>query len=252
MTTTRVRPAPSGLRGAFRGLLGLLLVLAVPACSAEYRATSPEEVRELAAGTQAREDRNVAERHLRTAVRAYDTDTPLTLGLVAVNDTCIGGAEKEWFFQSGDDRYRIRCSMDITAYYGADPKRIGDVLEGVLTAGSHDVSASPPGPIPFGRDDYRGRLVDYYRGHGANPTGPNTPEPAHLFAPPQDLSWDTLRSSPQTLVGERGQCAKDDPPVTRCLREPAAGTVADMRKRYGMVFELKISASDYHVVLKEG
>ncbi|WP_406391049.1 hypothetical protein [Streptomyces sp. NBC_00887] len=252
MTTTRLPRAAPGGRTVLRCLLGLLLVLAVPACSADERATSPEEVRELAGGTQAQEARKVAEDHLRTAVRAYDEDTPLVLGLTTVNDQCIGGAAKEWFFPTGDDRYRIRCSQNITAYYGADPKRIGDHLDAVLTAGDHDVSASPTGPIPFGHDDYRTRLVSYYRGHGPNPTGPDTPEPFHLSVAPQTLTWDTLRSSPKTLLAESGPCTENDPPVARCLREPASTTVADLRRRYGMVFRLEMSASDYHQVFKDG
>ncbi|MFD9502184.1 hypothetical protein [Streptomyces sp. NPDC060035] len=250
MTKTWAPRTTSGGRGTVRCLLGLLLFLAVPACSSDHRATSPEEVRERAAGPPAQEARKAAEDYLRTTVRAYDKDTPLVLGLVRVNDRCIGGAAKEWFFQTGDDRYRIRCDLHITAYYGADPQQIGDTLDAVLTAGDHDVSASPSGPIPFGHDDYRGRLVDYYREHGPNPTGPDTPEPAHLFAPPQTLSWDTLRSSPKTLVNESGPCTEDDPPVTRCLREPTSRTVADLRQQHGMVFELEMSASDYYQVLK--
>ncbi|MFE6037060.1 hypothetical protein [Streptomyces sp. NPDC056452] len=252
MTTTRLPRAASGGRRSLGGLLGLLLVLAVPACSAEDRATSPEEVRELAGGTEAQEARKEAETYLRTAVRAYDKNTPLVLGLTTVNDLCIGGAAKEWFFQTGDDRYRIRCSLKITAYYGADPKRIGDTLDAVLTAGDHDVSAFPTGPIPFGHDDYRTRLVSYYRGRGPNPTGPDTPEPFQLFDPAQTLSWDTVRSSPKTPVEETGPCTENDPPVTRCLREPASTTVADLRRRYGMVFKLETSASDYYLVFKDG
>lgn len=251
MTMTWDPSVTSCGRRAVRCLLGLLLVLAVPACSAEYRATSPEEVRELAAGPPAREARKEVEDHFRTAVRAYDERTPLALGLVTVHDTCFGGAAKEWFFQTGDDQFRIRCSMRLTAYYGGDPQRIGDVLDGVLTAGDHDASAFPPGPILFGHGDYRGRLVDYYRGKGPNPTGPNAPEPVQLSLHPQDLSWDTLRSSPRTPVEESYPCTEDDPPVTRCLREPESRTVADIRKQYGMVFKLEMSGSDYYRLFKD-
>ncbi|MET7367504.1 hypothetical protein ABZS61_16925 [Streptomyces sp. NPDC005566] len=248
MTMTRAPRATSGGRRAAGCLPGLLLVLAVTACSAADRATSPEEVRELASGTQAQEARKTAEDYRRNTVRAYDRDTPLTLGLVTVTDTCIGGAAREWFFPTDDDRYRIHCDLRITAYYGADPKRIGDVLDGILTAGDHDVSASSPGPIPF---EHGGPLVDYYRGKGPNPTGPGTPEPARLSTPGQTLSWDTLRSSRATPVAESGPCPPDDPPVTRCLREPASATVAGLRKQYGMVFALELSASDYYTVLRD-
>lgn len=229
----------------------LLLALSVSACSSEYRATSPEEVRELANGAPARKARQEVEAHLRATVRAYDEETPLALGLVTVNDTCVGGGEKEWFFQTGDDQYRIRCLLHVTAWFGADPARIADVLDGVFTAGDRAASAgAPAASVPFGHDDHHRRLVDYYRGRGPNPTGPDTPEPAQISDTSQTLSWDTVRSSARTPVEEPESCVDDGPPVTRCLHEPASTTVAEVRARHGMVFRLDLGNAEYYKVSK--
>ncbi|MFF2140792.1 hypothetical protein, partial [Streptomyces sp. NPDC058193] len=225
----------------------LLLVLPLSACSSADRATSPEEVRELANGAPARKARQEAEDHLRGVVRAYDEKTPLTLGLVAVDDRCAGGSAKEWFFRTGDDRYRIRCILHVSAWFGADPDRIGDVLDAVFTAGDRASSAgAPAASVPFGHDDYRDRLVAYYRDRGPNPTGPDTPEPVEVSNPSQTLSWDTVRSPARTPVEEPEACGESNPPVTRCLREPASTTVTAVRARHGMVFRLDLSYTQYY------
>ncbi|MFD4946436.1 hypothetical protein ACFWNT_28840 [Streptomyces sp. NPDC058409] len=256
MTVKWAPASASAMRDAVKRLLGflsLLLVLTLSACSSQNRATSPKEVRDLADSTQAQQSRKAAEEHLRNIVHAYDKNTALTLGLVTVNDMCIGGAAKEWFFPTGDDQYKIRCAMRVTAYYGADPHRIGDVLDGIFTAGDRDsLAGAPRGTIPFNHDYYRRHLVDYYRGHGPNPTGPHTQEPAQVFDPSQTLSWDTVRSSRKKLVEEQDPCVKSEPPVTRCLHEPTSKTVADIRKQYGTVFKLEISAANYYQVSKDG
>ncbi|MEU4351774.1 hypothetical protein [Streptomyces sp. NPDC023838] len=253
MTVKWAPPALSAVRDAVKRLLGLLLILALSACSSQDRATSPEEVRKLADSAQAQRSRKAAEDHLRTIVNAYAKNTPLILGLVTVNDLCAGGAAKQWFFQTGDDQYKIRCAMRITAYYGADPHRIADVLDGILTAGDHDSSdGAPGGTIPFHHGSHGSPLVDYYRGKAPNPPGQNAPEPALLFDPSQTLSWDTVRSSERKLIDEPDPCPSNDPPVTRCLREPASRTVADIRKKYGMVFKLEISMINYYRVSKDG
>ncbi|MFF4245720.1 hypothetical protein ACFYY2_14765 [Streptomyces sp. NPDC001822] len=240
MTKTRVRAALS---------LPLGLLLALTGCSAQDRATDPEEVRELAGGTRARHSREGAEEYLRSVVSAYDTRTPLTLGLLSLDDTCTGGAAKEWLSSSDDDRYRIRCTLRVTAYYGADPKRVGGVLEGVFTAGDHEAAG---GVIPFGHDEHRRRLVAYYEGRGPNPTGPDTPEPAQVSDPSQTLSWDTVRSDPPERAEEPEPSAASDPPVSRHLREPASTTVADVRAHHGMVFRLELSPVDYYTVSRDG
>lgn len=251
MTVPRVPARTSARRGAAGGLSALLLALAVSACSSEHRATSPGEVRELSAGAPARKAREESEEHLRAVVRAYDEKTPLALGLVAVNDTCAGGGEKEWLARAEDDRYLIRCSMDVTAYYGTAPDRIGDVLDAVLTAGDRDASDSDPATlIPFGHDDYRERLVGYYRDHGPNPSGPDAPEPTQLSDPAHDVSWDTVRSSARTRVEEPDPCADDEGTVARCLREPASRTVAELREEYGLVLRVTLSAPGYYEAYK--
>ncbi|WP_327113033.1 hypothetical protein OG206_06205 [Streptomyces sp. NBC_01341] len=244
MTKTRVRAALS---------LPLGLFLALTGCSAQDRATGPEEVRELAGSTRARHSREGAEEHLRSVVRAYDEETPLALGLVSLDDTCAGGAAEEWLPSSEDDRYRIRCTVRMTAYYGGDPKRIANALEGVFTAGDREASGGgAAGAIPFGHDEHRERLVAYYEGRGPNPTGPDAPEPAQVSDPSQTLSWDTVRSDPPTRTAEPGRPAASDPPVSRHLREPASTTVADVRAHHGMVFRLELSAVEYYSVSKDG
>ncbi|MGD3107395.1 hypothetical protein [Streptomyces sp. YGL11-2] len=256
MTTKQTKNAATALRNTGKrlfGLLSVLLIFAVTACSSQNRATSPKEVRRLAGSTQAEESRKKAEQRLRAIADAYDKKTPLTLALVTVGDICTGGTAKEWLYQNGADQYKIRCAMHLTAYYGADPHHIGDVLDGIFTAGDHhSANGAPKDAIPFNHDDYRTRLVTYYRSHGPNPTGPNLPELAQVSNPSQTLSWDTVRSSQRKLVQEPDPCMKSDPPVTRCLREPMQKTVADIRKQYGMVFKLELPVTYYYEVSKTG
>ncbi|MFE9374715.1 hypothetical protein ACFYM2_33780 [Streptomyces sp. NPDC006711] len=253
MAMKKVLPALSALRASVSRPLGVLLVFALSACSSQDRATSPQEVRSLAGSSQALQSRKIAEGRLRATVNEYATHTPLTLGLVTLNDVCAGGKAKELFFQSGDDQYKIRCALRITAYFGADPHRMGDVLDGILTAGDryasqHDDSAS----IPFHHIDGRSAFVDYYRGTGPNPTGPNLPEPAGLFGRLQSLSWDSVRSTPKKLIEEASACLQHDPPTTRCLREPSSKTVSDIREQFGMVFKLEVPSITYYTVCKDG
>ncbi|MFG2206766.1 hypothetical protein [Streptomyces sp. NPDC048638] len=253
MTVKQTQNAATVLRNAAKRLFGLvsvLLIFAVTACSSQNRATSPKEVRRLAGSRQAKEARDKAEERLRSIADAYDRKTPLALALVTVDDLCKGGAAKEWFFQTGDDQYKIRCSLSLTAYYGADPQDIADVLDGVFTAGDHYGGSADA--IPFNHDDHRRRLVSYYRGHGPNPDGAHVTEPSVLFRSSQKLSWDTVRSSKRQLVPEPRPCMKSDPPVTRCRHEPAQKQIADIRKQYGMVFKLELSADSYYKMSKKG
>ncbi|MFE3519677.1 hypothetical protein [Streptomyces sp. NPDC059166] len=240
---------PSVRRAAIAA--ALLLLLSSSACSSQDRATSPGELRGLASGAPAKKAREETESHLRAVAGEYDRRTPLTLGLVAVDDRCAGGSEKEWLSPSEDDRYRIRCTLRLTAWFGADPDRIGDTLDAVFTAGDRASPAGAPAvSVPFGHDDYRGRLVDYYRGRGPNPTGPGAPEPTQVSDPSQTLSWDTARSTARTLVEEPQECGDVIPPVSRCLREPEGARVAGLRNRYGTVFRLDLTPSAYYEVLK--
>ncbi|WP_371792307.1 hypothetical protein OG285_25280 [Streptomyces sp. NBC_01471] len=230
------------------GLLLFVVLFAVSACSSEDRATSPEEVHKLAGSSDAVQARQQTEGNLLSVVRAYADHTPLTLALVTVRDTCHGGSAKEWFFQTGDDTYKIACSLGVTAYYGADPKRMGDVIDGILTAGDHHGSL-----ISFGHDQYRRNLVDYYRGHGPNPAGPQAPEPSTLSDTSQSLTWDPVHDrNPPTRIQEPDQCLQNDPPVTRCLHEPESATVAAIRKKHGMVFKLELGSANYYKVYKNG
>ncbi|MFI9726279.1 hypothetical protein [Streptomyces sp. NPDC052092] len=140
------------------------------------------------------------------------------------------------------ERYKIRCSMRVTAYYGAAPERIVSVLDGILAAGDGAGSR-----IAF-THDVDGPLVDQYR--GGQDQEPEVPE---LSAPGQTLSWDPVRDDrPYLVIEEPQECPAGDLPLTRCVREPESGTVAAVRKRYGMVFRLALTAPDYYRVLKKG
>ncbi|MEV7145511.1 hypothetical protein AB0O05_03340 [Streptomyces sp. NPDC093084] len=219
------------------GAFGTVVVLALSACSSQGRAASPKEVRELAGSAEAVQARQETEGHLRDVVRAYDDHTPLVLGMVVVRDTCLAGRGKQWFDSNGDDQYKIRCSMLVTAYYGADRKRIAPVLDGVLTAGERTGSA-----IPFTHDVY-GQFVDYYRGRGGRAEVPEMSLPGHT------LSWDPVRDRESYLmVEEPDSCPVGEVPVTRCVREPAEETVAAVRERYGMVFKLELGSPEYYKV----
>lgn len=69
----------------------------------------------------------------------------------------------------------------------------------------------------------------------------------------QTLSWDPVREHvPNLVIDEPGPCPNGDPPVTRCSRTPETATVADVRKRYGMVFELSFGQVNYYRVSKTG
>ncbi|MEU5540472.1 hypothetical protein [Streptomyces sp. NPDC020362] len=226
-----------------------MALLAVSACSPDS-ATSPKTVRKLAGSAEAVRTRKQVEQEMRKAIAYWDAHTPLKLGLVTLEDSCTGGRAKEWFFQDGDDRYKIRCTMYVTAYFGADPHRVPDTIDGILAAGD------PAGSrIPFGHDFvYATKVVDYYRGRTGDPQGPGTGEPNELFdAGSVTLGWDQVRQSGRReLIGEPRPCSPGDPPVRRCLREPASTSVADLRSKYGMVFKLDFASSEYFIVYKSG
>ncbi|WP_157880711.1 hypothetical protein [Streptomyces sp. Root1310] len=240
-----------GNRRHTRALLGTvgMALLAVTACSQDG-ATSPRTVRELAGGAEAVRAREQVEQEIRTTVDHWDVHTALTLGLVTVDDSCAGGQAKEWFFQDGDDRYKIRCTMYVTAYFGADPHQVPDTIDGILAAGDPETS-----PIPFGHDfDYATKVVDYYRGTTGDPQGPGTGEPHQLFsAGTATLDWDQVRQQgTRQLVEEPRACAPGVPPVQRCLREPASTGVTTLRREYGMVFRLEFPSRNYFTVYKDG
>ncbi|MFI5690038.1 hypothetical protein [Streptomyces sp. NPDC051636] len=216
---------------------------------------SDKQLRKLAESGQARQARESAEQRLRDVAKEYADRTPLSLGLVVIHDMCGPGSGPRWYFQQDTDDYKVVCSMNLTAYYGADPRHIGDTLDGILTAGD-DARSGPArsgSAIPFTHDDYGERLVTYYRGHGPNPQGPQAKEPTQLFASTQILTWDTTRGgAPHRLVEDPYAGFVDDPPVSRLLREPKTATVAAIRKRYGLVFKLELGHSGYYEVLKNG
>ncbi|MER6571637.1 hypothetical protein ABT288_37030 [Streptomyces sp. NPDC001093] len=231
-------------------------MLAVSACSTTPdRAVSDKQLRKLGESGQAVQARQRAEQQLRDVARAYADRTPLSLGLIVVHDVCVPGSGPGWFFQQKTDNYKIACSMNVTAYYGADPRHVGDTLDGILTAGDHDRSgpAGSKSPIPFTHDDHGKRLVAYYRGHGPNPQGPKAPEPTVMALSGQMLTWDTTRGgAPARLVEEPYAGLVDDPPASRVVRDPKTATVAAIRKRYGLVFKLELRYSHYYAVLKNG
>ncbi|MBL1082311.1 hypothetical protein JK359_10000 [Streptomyces actinomycinicus] len=217
---------------------------------AQDGATSPETVRKLAGSAEAVRARKQTEQRMREAIAHWDAHTPLTLGRIGVDDRCVGGQAEDLFFQDGGDQYKIRCTMSVDAYFGADPRRVSDTIDGVLTAGDPDGS-----PIPFGHDFfYATKVVDYYRGRTGDPQGPGTGEPHDLFSAGElTLEWDQVRQKgKRELIEEQAVCTPGDPPVERCLREPSSASVADLRRKYGMVFRVSFSSSNYFTVYKDG
>ncbi|MHB9857883.1 hypothetical protein [Streptomyces sp. YIM S03343] len=154
------------MKSTATGGLAVLVLLAMTACSSGNRAVSPKDARALAGSRQAVEARQQAEQKLRKVVRAYADHTRLSLGLLVVRDACQTGLRKQPFFQDGSDTYKIKCSMRVTAYYGADPHHMGDVIDSILTAGESDPQ------IPFNHDATGRRLLAYYRSQGPNPNAP--------------------------------------------------------------------------------
>ncbi|MFJ4705970.1 hypothetical protein ACIP6I_14095 [Streptomyces anulatus] len=140
-----------------------MLVLA--ACG---RATSEKTVRKLAGSPDALKARQEVELASRDVIAVWDAETLLTLGLVVLIDVCVGGSTKELFFPKGSDRYKIKCTMSVAVYFWADPRKMADTIDGVLSAGGR---TGPP--IPFDHDFHYARtVVDYYRGKTGDPQGP--------------------------------------------------------------------------------
>ncbi|MGW1295282.1 hypothetical protein [Streptomyces sp. NPDC002533] len=236
-------------RSRIRRVIGLpftiVLVLALTACG---RATSEKTVRRLAGSPDALKARQEAESAGRNIIAAWDAETPLTLGLVVLEDVCVGGSAPEWLFPTGADKYKIKCTMSVAAYFGADPRRMADTIDGVLSAGDR---TGPP--IPFDHDfHYACTVVDYYRGKTDNPEGPGTWEPMQLsHGTTLTLSWDQVSSGHTgQLIEEPRPCGSHEPPVQRCLREPASTSVADLRREYGMVFKITMPVKNYFTVWK--
>ncbi|WP_369153947.1 hypothetical protein [Streptomyces sp. R02] len=229
------------------GSLLAILAVAVSACSSQNRAISSEEVHKLAGSAQAGKARQAAEERLRTVIQAYTDHTPLSLGMIVIRDRCLGGEKTRRFDPNGYDPYKIKCSLSISAYYGADPSKMGNVLDSILDGG--DVTGSL---IAFGHDYYHDHLVDYHRGQGSDPIGVDAGEPTQLSNPDQTLSWDPVRDrNPRRMVQEPDVCLDHNPPVTRCVVEPTSKTVAAICKQYGMVFRLDLSVPESYKVPKK-
>lgn len=123
MTLTRVTGTVAAVRDSVKRFVGFLALLLISA-SSRRRAVRPEAVRERAGSAPARHSCEASEECRRGTVRAYDEHAPLI-----AHDMSVGGVARPWFFPTGDDQYKIRCRLRATAYYGADPRRIGDVLD---------------------------------------------------------------------------------------------------------------------------
>ncbi|MEI5034385.1 hypothetical protein RB201_21735 [Streptomyces sp. S1A(2023)] len=239
------RQQRSWIRRVFGLPVTIVMVLVLAACG---RTTSEKTVRKLAGSPEALKAQQEVELASREVIAVWDAETPLTLGLVVLEDVCVGGSAKELFFATGSDRYRIKCTMSVTAYFGADPRRMADTINGVLSAGDR---TGPP--IPFNHEFHYARtVVDYYRGKTGNSEGPGTWEPMQLFrGMTLTLSWDQVRSGHTgRLIEEPRPCSPHDPPVRRCLREPASTSVADLRREYGMVFKITMPVTNYFTVWK--
>ncbi|WP_432027916.1 hypothetical protein [Streptomyces sp. 1222.5] len=244
-----------GLRSV-RTLSVLVTLLAVSACSTPPdRAVNEKELRTLGRNDQAMRARGQAERELRTTARAYVERASMPLGLLIVRDHCVPGSGPGWFFQQETDDFRVVCSMDVTAYYGAGPRDVGDTLDRILTAGDHGRSGRGvrESRIPFTHDREGRRLVAFYRGRGTAGRSSRAPESTNLTASGQILSWDATAGGPtRQLVEEPYAGPNDDPPVSRSVHDPKAATVSGIRKRYGLVFRLRLPHTVYYAVLKNG
>ncbi len=101
---------------------------------------------------------------------------------------------------------------------------------------------------------YATKVVDYYRGKTGDPQGPGTGEPNQLFGGAEvTLNWDQVRQSgKRELIEEPPACSPSDPPVHRCLSEPASTSVTNLRRKYGMVFKITFPSRNYFIVYKDG
>ncbi|MCX4486611.1 hypothetical protein OG890_22180 [Streptomyces anulatus] len=221
----------------------LMLVLAV--CG---RATSERTVRKLAGSPEALKARQEAELASRDVIAVWAAETPLRLGLVLLEDVCVGGSATELFLPTGSDRYKIKYMMSVAAYFGADPRRMADTIDGVLSAGDRTGLR-----VPFNHEFHYARtVVEYYRGKTGDPQGPGTGEPTRLSRGTiLTFSWDQVRSgNTGQLIEEPGPCSPHEPPVRRCLNEPASTSVADLRREHGMVFRITMPVRNYFTVWK--
>ncbi|MET7290373.1 hypothetical protein [Streptomyces sp. NPDC005573] len=220
------------------GRIVSLAALFLSACSGPP-ATNVEEAGRLAESQVAKEARHRTEERLRATVREYVDHTSLHLGLLVLQDTCAPGAAKQWIDANGNDTYEVRCSMEVTAYFGADRRRIEAVLDELLTAGERAGSTTM---FTHVTDE---RILDYYRHPGRD----GQTEPGVMAAPDRDLFWDTLyQDRPPVRVSEPRRCYHALPPPNRCLKEPETATVAAIRQRYGIVFELPLHPQEYFKV----
>ncbi|MEU6085608.1 hypothetical protein ABZ865_02180 [Streptomyces sp. NPDC047085] len=235
-----------------RGAVAAVALIAVSACSSG--ATSDKEASKLASSQAAVRARQQAQQALLRTIRSYDQRTSLTLTLTVVRDMCLPGRSRQWIDSNGDDSYKVNCTMRATAYYGADRKHVGDVLDSIFTAGDQHGTG-----ITLGHTYYGDHLVAYYRGKGPNPLagsqpkGQEVPEPTpELFDASQTLAWDPVHPTrADHPVAEPDPCPAGRPPLIRCTREPAHRTVAETRRQYSMLFELDLTAPEYYKVTKK-
>jgi len=181
--------------------------------------TRPGTVRRLAGGRQAEQARAETEQRLRNIVLAYEAaTTSLTLRLLSVEDVCSGGGG--WTF-TAEGAYKVSCTLYVTAYYSVRGD-MGAALSEILAAGDR-----PGSPMPF----------------GGTALPPDPRETGQLLAAGQSLAWDT----PRRAVEELRPCLRrrNEPPVYRCLREPAELTVSAVRQTYGTVLQLGLNPVVY-------
>ncbi|MET7892055.1 hypothetical protein [Streptomyces mirabilis] len=187
--------------------------------------THPRTVRRLAGRHQSQQAREAAEQRLRSIVQAYDAVSSLTLRLLTVEDVCAGGGG--WAFTT-EYEYKMSCTLYVTSYYSVQGD-VGDVLDEILAA-----SDRPGSPISCSRTTLL----------------PDAREGGQLLSVGQTLLWDT----PRCAVEEPRPCMRqqNDPPVYRCLREPADLTMAAIRQTYGTVLRLDLNPVEYFRVGKHG
>ena len=242
---------PRQARKAAATTWAVAAVVGIVSCSSGDRALSYEDLRKPAGSTQAVEARQKAEKRMVDNVAAYGKKMSLAPALITVNDSCGSGAGGPW--PSGDNTYKMRCSLDVTGYFGAAPDRIGDVLGSILSAGDRYKAAHPTGEggVVSSQNDFASKLVAYYTRKGPNPLGPNSQEPTQLLDGAETLEWDTVRSPQQpVLIQEPSPCVQPDPPIRRCTHQPESRTIAAIRRQYGMVFTLRQRSTTYFEILK--
>lgn len=176
--------------------------------------TSRRRARRLAESDPVRQARQAAEARLRAIAHAYAGGTPLVLHLLVVEDHCTRGMASWDLFTPIKPAYQVSCWMRLRAYYSS-PLPPGETVSGILDAGEQPLSG-----IPFTHD------------HAREAAGARLAHAGHV------LTWD----EPGAPILEPAQ----SPNTYKLVRQPPTVSVADIRRRFGMVFALTLPPDDYY------